>query len=37
MSSNLNKEIKQKYLREHIMEKGYDTEQFITYIQTLKG
>lgn len=37
MSESFDKEIKQKYLRENILEKGYDAGNFINHLTTLKG
>lgn len=37
MSEELDKENKQKYLRENVMEKGHDVEQFVSFLQSLKG
>ena len=37
MSEDIDIGLKQKYLRENIIEKGYEAEAFINYLQTLKG
>jgi hypothetical protein len=37
MSVDLARSEKQKYLREHILDKGYDIEKFVGYMQGLRG
>ena len=37
MSVDLARTEKQKYLREHILDKGYETEKFVSYMQGLRG
>jgi len=37
MDSELNLEEKQTYLQTEIVEKGYDTSDFLTYLTSLKG
>jgi hypothetical protein len=37
MSVDLARAEKQKYLREHILEKGYEIEKFVSYMQGLRG
>ena len=37
MADILDTESKQKYLRERIIDKGYDAGRFVQYLQTLKS
>lgn len=37
MSDDLTRSDKQRYLRENVLDKGYSVEEFVGYMQGLKG